>query len=127
MKNSKTTCYAFQPRDQIIAKGHGCFHFAKNMSKNIGKNLSSKYRQKILDLAKQSASDALKTAGKRATQKLAELTGDLSGNNLPDKITKETKNSPQHSSNTVESEIENIQFDIEIPTERFISTNIYNT
>ena len=49
------------------------------------------------------------------------------GNKLSDKITKETKNSPQNSSNTIESEIENIQFDGEIPTERFISTNIYKT
>ena len=62
MKNSKTTCYSFQLRDQIIAKGHGFLYFAKNISKNIGKNLSSKCRQKTLDLAKQSASDALKTA-----------------------------------------------------------------
>ena len=63
------------------------FVFAKNM----GKSLSNKYGQKLLDSAKKSTKDALKPASKRAIPKIAEATGDLIGNEIADKITKETK------------------------------------
>ena len=43
------------------------------------------------------------------------------GNKITDKITKVSKTSPQNSSKTVESEIENIGFERQRPKERYIS------
>ena len=71
--------------------------------KNISKNFSSKYSQKLLDHAKQSAIYPHKTAPKSEIQKTAEATADLIGNKSANKITKE---SPQNTSETVESETE---------------------
>ena len=71
--------------------------------KNISKNFSSKYSQKLLDHAKQSATYPHKTAPKSEIQKIAEATADLIGNKSANKITKE---SPQNTSETVESETE---------------------
>ena len=53
--------------------------------------------QKVFDLTKQSATDALKTASKWAIQKTAVAAGDLIGNEITNKI---TKNSPQNNSVT---------------------------
>ena len=66
------------------------------MSKNVKKSASGKYSQKLLDRAKQSATYAFKTASKRAIQKTAEATADLIGNEIANKITKVSKNSPQN-------------------------------
>ena len=71
--------------------------------KNISKNFSSKYSQKLLDHAKQSATYPHKTAPKSEIQKTAEATADLIGNKSANKITKE---SPQNTLETVESETE---------------------
>ena len=49
-----------------------------------------------------------------AIQKLAEATGNLNSNETVDKITNLSRNSPQHTLETVESEIE-------VPEERYIS------
>ena len=74
------------------------------MGKNISKNLSSKYSQKRFDHGKQSATDALKTTSKRAVIKTPERTGDLTGKRITDKITKVSRNLPQNSSETIQSE-----------------------
>ena len=78
--------------------------------------MSGKYSQKLLDHAKQSATDAFKTASKRAIYKTAEAAGYLIGDKIADKITKVSKNSQQHNSETVTNE--NVK---EIPKERYIS------
>ena len=88
----------------------GFLSFAQTMGKNIdnkSKNLSCKYSHKLLDHAKQSAT--------------AEATGDLIGNKIAAKITKVSRNSPQKSSGSVESETENIGLDGEIPKEQYKS------
>ena len=72
----------------------------KNIGKNISKNLSGKHSQNFLDYAKQSATDALKTSSNRAIQNAAGATGNLSGN----KISKVSKTSHQHNSETVTNE-----------------------
>ena len=69
----------------------------KNIGKNISKNLSGKYRKKT------------------------EATSNLIANKIADRITKVSRTSPQNSSETVESEAENIGFDRVIPKERYIS------
>ena len=106
--------YSIGPRDFII-KGYGFLSLAKKMSKNFGndirKNLSTKYSQKLLDHAEKSATDAIKTASKRAIPKTVEVTGDIIGNKIADKTTKASKSLPQNSSETVETETENIGFD----------------
>ena len=67
-------------------------------------------------ILKQSAADALRWApSKSVIQKTAEATGNLTDNKIPDKITKVWRSSPQNSSETVESETENIGFNREIP------------
>ena len=95
--------------------------FAKNMresiSKNVSKNLNSKYSQNFLDHGKQSTTDALKTAPKREIQKTAESTDDL----IYNKIANKQYSSPQNRSETVTNEVGNIEFDREIPEERYIS------
>ena len=75
---------------------------------------NSKYSQKTFNHDKQSAIDALKTASKMAIQKLAKATGNLNGNETADKITNFSRNSPQNTLETVESEIE-------VPEGRYIS------
>ena len=119
------TRYLSQPRDQMFVKGYGFLSFAKNMrriiGKNISKSLNSKFTETLLDHTKQSATDALKTVSKRAIQKAATATGDLIGNKIADKITKLSRGSPQNNSETVESETEKIEFDREIPKERYTS------
>ena len=77
------------------------------MLKNRSNYLSGKYNQKLVDHAKQSATDAFKTVSKRAMQ------------NIADKITKVSKNSPK----TVESETENMEVDKEIPEKRYKTPN----
>ena len=72
----------------------------KNIGKNISKNLSGKRSQNFLDYAKQSATDALKTSSNRAIQNAAGATGNLSGN----QISKVSKTSHQHNSETVTNE-----------------------
>ena len=67
------------------------------MRKNIGKNISSKCRQKLLDHAKQFATDPPKAAPKRTIQKTTEATGNLIRNEIADKITKISQNSPPNS------------------------------
>ena len=103
------TRYSVQPRDWIFIKCYGFLSFAKNMGRNIGKyrskNLNSKYSHKLFDHAIQSATDALKTASKRKTQKAAEATGDLVGNEMPDKITRNSNTSLQINSETNEEEV----------------------
>ena len=111
-------CYLMEPRDWIFLKDFELSCFRENMNKaiakNISKNLSSKYRQKRLDHAKQPATDALKFFSK-----VTEATSDLIGNEVSGKITKISRSSPQNSSETVESETENIGFDTETPKERY--------
>ena len=85
------------------------------MGQNVSKSLSGKYSQKLLDHTKTSGTDVLKTSSKRVIRKTAEATGDLIGNKYANKITKVSKNSQQHSSETVINE--NIE---EIPRERYI-------
>ena len=79
--------------------------------------LRGKDIQKLLDHVKQSVTDALKTASKRAIQKTAEATGDLIANKIADKITKVLRTFPQNS-----SKVQNIEYDKEIPKERYISS-----
>ena len=57
----------------------------------------------------------------RAIQKTAEATSDLIRNEVTDKITKVSKTSRQNSLETVESETRSIEFDREMPRERYIS------
>ena len=57
----------------------------------------------------------LKLLQKEQFEKTAEATDDLIGNSIADKITKASKNLPRSSSETVESETENIGFSREIP------------
>ena len=57
----------------------------------------------------------------RAIQKTAEATSDLIRNEVADKITKVSKTSRQNSLETVESETRSIEFDREMPRERYIS------
>ena len=61
----------------------------------------------------------LKTDSKRAFQKFEKATGDLIGKKIDDKITKVSRTSPQNSSDTVQSEPANKEFDKEIPKERY--------
>ena len=72
--------------------------------------------QKRLDHDKKSATDALKTYSKQVIQKTAEATGDLIGNQIAERITKVSKNSQQHNSETVTNE-----HDKEIPKEKYVS------
>ena len=92
--------------------------FAKNMSKNIGKNVKGKYSQKLLDHAKQLFTDVLKTFSKTVIQKAPEATGDLIGSKIADK-------SPKHHNTIIQRQLvkysENIEHDIKIPKERYIS------
>ena len=76
----------------------------KNIGKNISKNLSSEYSQKSLDYAKKSAKDALKTASKRLIQKTEQAASDLTGSKIANNITKVSKDSQQHNSQTVTNE-----------------------
>ena len=67
--------------------------FAKNISKYIGKNiiknLCVKCIKYFLIMVKKSTTDAIKTStSNRATKKTAESIGDLIGNNIANKITK---------------------------------------
>ena len=57
----------------------------------------------------------------KSNSKTAKATGDLIGNKIADKITKVSRGSPQNTSETVESEIENTWFSREIPKESYIS------
>ena len=57
----------------------------------------------------------------RAIQKTAEATSDSIRNEVTDKITKVSKTSRQNSLETVESETRSIEFDREMPRERYIS------
>ena len=57
----------------------------------------------------------------RAIQKTAEATSDLIRNEVTDKITKVSKTSRKNSLETVESETRSIEFDREMPRERYIS------
>ena len=113
-------CYSVQSRDQIFVKGYGFLCFSKTMGKNIGKNisknLSGKYTQKRLDHVKKSAPDPLKTTSKKVIQKTAEATDDLIGNKIANRITKVSRSSPHHNSETITNEHHN-----EIPREKYIS------
>ena len=120
--------YSVQPRDRIFVKGYGFLSFAKNVGKNIvkiiSKSLSGKYSpgmlamcQKLVDHAKKSATDALKTSSKIVIQKTPEATGDLICNKIANRITKVSKNSQQNHLETVTND-----HDIEIPKERYVST-----
>ena len=62
--------------------------------------MSSKYSPKV-DCTKKSFTSALETAFKRTIKKAAEVTGDLIGNKVAVKITKNSRISPQNSSDTV--------------------------
>ena len=101
--------------------------FAKNNCKNVGKNiiinLSGKYipvmlaaRQNFLIGLKIYETDALKTSSKRLIQKIAEATGDFIGNKIDDRVRKVSKNSKQNHSEKV-----TIEYDKEIPKEKYIS------
>ena len=57
--------------------------------------------KKPLGHGKQSATDALKSSSKRFTQKIADATSNLTGNKIPNRITKVSKNSKQSISQTV--------------------------
>ena len=86
----------------------------------MSKNLSQKYSQKLLDHAKFSTTDALKTASKKAIQKNSRGIGGLIGNKIANTITKASRTSPQNSSETVESETENIGINRKMHKERYI-------
>ena len=91
------TRFSVQARDGIFIKGYGFLSFAESMGRNIRKIIRIKYSQKLFDHAKQSAIDALKTSyKKKVIQKKVEATGDFVGNKITDKITRVSKNSPQH-------------------------------
>ena len=64
---------------------------------------------------------ALKTDSKKSIKKTAKAADDLIGNKITDKITKASQTLQQNTLELVESETENIQFDAEIPWERYIS------
>ena len=85
----------------------------------MSKNWSQKYSQKLLDHAKFSTTDALKTASKKAIQKNSRGIG-LIGNKIANTITKASRTSPQNSSETVESETENIGINRKMHKERYI-------
>ena len=92
----------------------------RDMDKNISQNVSGKYGQKRFNiatratkLAKKFGADVLKITLKRAIQKTAEATAYLICNKIADKVTKVSKNSPK----TVKNEMENMEFDREIPKE----------
>ena len=114
------TRYLVQPRDQIFVKGYGILSFGKNVSKN----LSGEYSHEILDHAKQSARDAPKPDSKREIHKTVKSTGDLKSNEIAKKITKDSSLiiPPQSNSETVTNEVENTEFDREIP--KYIYTYI---
>ena len=110
------TC-SFELKDSIHAKGYGFLSFAKN----IGKNLSNEYSQKPLDSAKKSTADAIKTALKRTIQKTAEATRDLIGNKIADKITSVSKELYSKSPKEFHSQYDDVNNEIEVPKERYIS------
>ena len=83
----------------------------RTWAKKLVKDISN-----LMIIFKQPARDALRwTPSKSVIQKTAEATGNLTDNKIPDKITKVWRSSPQNSSETVESETENIGFNREIP------------
>ena len=95
---------------------------SKNLGNNISKKITSKYNQKPYDHAKKSAKDVSRITSKIAIQKTSEATGDFIGNDkIASKITKVSGISLQNNLETVQSETENIGFDREISTERYIS------
>ena len=61
--------------------------------------------EKRLDHAKQSATDAFENSPKKVIQITAKATGNLTGNKIPDKISRVSKNSPKNTSETNEEEI----------------------
>ena len=69
------------------------------------KNLSRKCSQKLRDRAKQSTTDAIKTDWKKEIGKSSDGTGDSIGNKIADKITRDSKTSPQKSSEANDEEI----------------------
>ena len=116
--------YSVQHRYGIFVKVYKFFSFAKNNRKNVGrniiKNLSGKYtpfmlaaRQKLLIMLKKYATDALKTSPKRW---FLIATGDFIGNKIADRVRKFSKNSKQNHSEKV-----TIEYDKEIPKEKYIS------
>ena len=112
--------YSIESKDIIYIKGYGFSSFAKNMGTNatkVAKNLNDKYSQKFLDTTKKSTTDTIKTPSKRAIQKTAEATGDLIGNKIADKIT----NISKKSSRELNSQNKEVNDEIEIPKERYIS------
>ena len=83
----------------------------RTWAKKLVKDISN-----LMIIFKQPATDALRwTPSKSVIQKTAEATGNLTDNKIPDKITKVWRSSPQNSSETVESETEDIGFNREIP------------
>ena len=108
--------YSVQHRYGIFVKVYKFFSFAKNNRKN----LSGKYtpvmlaaRQKLLIMLKKYATDALKTSPKRW---FLIATGDFIGNKIADRVRKFSKNSKQNHSEKV-----TIEYDKEIPKEKYIS------
>ena len=71
----------------------------------------------LLIVPKKYTADAIKTASKRAIQKTAEATGDLIDNKIADKIT----NISKKSSRELHSQNNEVNDEIKIPKERYIS------
>ena len=93
----------------------------KRIDKDISKILSGKQSQKCLDYTKKSATDRPKTASKRLIQRTAKQICHLIDQQIADKLTKSSTTSPLNSLEAVENEIENMEFDIEIPKEIYTS------
>ena len=98
--------YSLEPNYRRYVQGRGFMSFAKNIgnkygrkifdkSIDVGKSMKKKYGKKILNNSLSAGKDFAKIAGKKVLTKSAEATGDLIGNEIPDRITKSSRNNYQ--------------------------------
>ena len=111
--------YSLKPHYRRYVQGQGCMSFARNIgnkygkkifdkSLDVGKSMKKKYCKKLLDNSLSAGKDFAKIAGKKVLTKSAEATGDLIGNEIPDSITKSTRNKAQKEDDRIMEETQEI-------------------